>query len=105
MAKIEIMIDNKAYPCRQTMGAMLRFKTETGKEVTEINNSLSDMCTYLFCCVVSACKKDGVDFNMNLMEFADSITPDDLDMWTQAVNGTADKVPDEGASDEREKKS
>ena len=54
MPKIEIMINGKAYPCRQTMGAMLRFKKETGKEVTELGNSLSDMFAYLFCCVASA---------------------------------------------------
>lgn len=104
MTEIEIVIDNKAYPCRQTMGAMLRFKAETGKEVTEISNSLSDMCTYLFCCVVSACKKDGVDFNMNLMEFADSITPDDLTKWTDTVNATADPSP-EDTETQGEKKS
>lgn len=103
MPKIEIMIDGKAYPCRQTMGAMLRFKKETGKEVTEIgDDSLSDMCTYLFCCTASACKKDGVKFDMSLMDFADSITPEDLNQWTEAVNGTADQTPtDEGAADEK----
>lgn len=60
MKKIEIKIDGKEYPCRQTMGAMLRFKQETGKEVTEIGGNLSDICAYLFCCVASACKKDNV---------------------------------------------
>ena len=35
MAKIEVTINGTAYPCRPTMGAMLRFKKETGKEVTE----------------------------------------------------------------------
>ena len=39
MAKVEVTINGKAYPCRPTMGAMLRFKKETGKEVTEITNS------------------------------------------------------------------
>ena len=75
MPKIEIMINGKAYPCRQTMGAMLRFKKETGKEVTELGNSLSDMCAYLFCCVASACKHDGVKFDMSLMDFADRMSP------------------------------
>ena len=92
MPKIEITIDGKAYPCRQTMGAMLRFKKETGKEVTEITNSLSDMCAYLFCCTASACKKDGVKFDMSLMDFADSITPEDLNEWTEAVNATASQA-------------
>ncbi len=95
MSKIEIRIDGKAYPCRQTMGAMLRFKRETGKEVTEIGDSLSDMCAYLFCCTASACKKDGVKFDMGLMDFADSLTPEDLNQWTEAVNDTADELPAE----------
>lgn len=103
MSKIEIKIDGKAYPCRQTMGAMLRFKKETGKEVTEINNSLSDMCAYLYCCTASACKKDGVEFDMSLMDFADSLTPEDLNGWTEAVNGTAAQTPTdtEDAGDEK----
>lgn len=82
MDKIEINIDGKAYPCRQTMGAMLRFKQETGREVTDIEpGSLSDLCTFLWCCIVSACKSDGVEFGLSLMEFADSIGPDEMQAW------------------------
>ena len=101
MSKIEIMINGKAYPCRQTMGAMLRFKQETGKEVTEIGGNLSDICAYLFCCVASACKKDGVPFDMSLMDFADSITPDDLNQWTEVVNGTTEQSPESDAEGEK----
>lgn len=105
MGKIEIKIDGKAYPCRQTMGAMLRFKQESGKEVTQISDSVSDMCTYLYCCVVSACKKDDVPFDMSLMEFADSLAPDYLNQWTEAVNGTAEQSPENEAGVDGEKKS
>lgn len=77
MKKVEITINGKAYPCRQTMGAMLRFKMETGKEVSAISNDVTDMCTYLFCCIASACKHDGVEFGLSLMDFADSVTLDD----------------------------
>jgi len=108
MPKIVIRIDGKAYPCRQTMGAMLRFKKETGKEVTEINGSLSDTCAYLYCCTASACKKDGVKFDMSLMDFADSLIPDDLDQWSGAVSDTAEQTPSDEAvpaGDEGEKKS
>lgn len=103
MPKIEIMIDGKAYPCRQTMGAMLRFKKETGKEVTEISGNLSDMCAYLYCCTASACKKDGVKFDMTLMDFADSLTPEDLNGWTTAVNSTTEttSVSEEDANGEK----
>lgn len=82
MAKIEVTINNVTYPCRPTMGAMLRFKKETGKEVTEITNtSFTDLCTYLYCCVASASAADGVPFSMSLMDFADALNPDDMTTW------------------------
>jgi len=102
MAKIEVTINGKAYPCRQTMGAMLRFKQETGKEVTEIDGGLSDMCTFLWCCIASACKADGVDFDMSLMEFADSLTPEQMEAWTDAVS---EKVESDEQQPGDEKKS
>ena len=98
MEKIEVTINGKAYPCRQTMGAMLRFKQETGKEVTEIDGGLSDMCTFLWCCVVSACKADGVAFGMSLLDFADSLTPEEMEDWSKSVSEEAE------AGDEKKRK-
>ncbi|MGN0069581.1 MAG: hypothetical protein ACI350_07620, partial [Prevotella sp.] len=70
MKKVEIIVNGKAYPCRQTMGTMLRFRQETGKEVSEIGaGCLSDLCTFLWCCTVSACNHDGIDFSLSLMDF------------------------------------
>lgn len=93
--KAEVTINGAVYPCRPTMGAMLRFKKETGKEVTEISNTgFSDLCTYLYCCVASACAADKVAFNMTLIEFADALTPDDMGKWAaemQAKTETTDK--------------
>jgi len=55
MKRIEININGTAYPCSPTMGAMLRFKQETGREITEIDpTSFSDLCTYLWCCAITA---------------------------------------------------
>lgn len=98
MAKIEITVNGKAYPCRQTMGAMLRFKRETGKEVTEIKGDVSDLCTYLWCCVASASKHDGIDFDLSLMDFADSISPEEVTAWANAINEGADDGGDEKKS-------
>lgn len=82
MAKIEIIIDSVAYPCRPTMGAMLRFKKETGKEVTEIDStSITELCTYLYCCVASAAHADKKAFTLSLMEFADALDPEDMNAW------------------------
>ncbi len=92
-AKVEITINGVAYPCRPTMGAMLRFKKETGKEITEITNTgFSDLCAYLYCCVASACAADKVPFSMSLLDFADALDPEQMAVWTasmQAENGQA----------------
>ena len=99
MEKIEITINGKAYPCRQTMGAMLRFKRETGKEVTDIkSDEFSDLVTWLWCCVVSACSHDHIAFDMALMEFADALDPEQMAAWAESI-GT------ENATDQDEKKS
>lgn len=88
MANVIVSINGKAYPCRSTMGAMLRFKQETGKDFTAIDlHAISDICTYFWCCVVSACKADGVDFDMTLMDFADVMTESDMNAWSKTVNG------------------
>ena len=86
MKKIEITINGIAFPCSPTMGAMLRFKKETGKEITEIDaSSFTELCTYLWCCVASASKREGKEFNFSLLDFADNISPDDMGAWTEAV--------------------
>lgn len=83
---IEVKINGEAYPCRPTMGAMLRFKKETGKEVTELNaQNFSDVCIYLYCCIASACANDKKPFNLTLMEFADAVSPEDMNEWAAAV--------------------
>ncbi len=86
MADVKITINGASFPCRQTMGAMLRFKRETGKEVTELKaDSITDMVIYLWCCIKSACQHDGVDFDLSLMDFADSISNEDITEWASVV--------------------
>jgi len=98
--KVTVNINGKEYPCRPTMGAMLRFKKETGKEVTELTNgSFSDLCTYLYCCVASASAADKVPFDLSLMEFADALSPEDMTAWAKQVQ------PDAVAGEGEEKKS
>lgn len=95
MKRIEITINGMAYPCSPTMGAMLRFKQETGREITEINpTSFSDLCTYLWCCVVSAAKREDKPFDLSLMDFADSLTPEDITEWNAAITSEASKNED-----------
>lgn len=87
------------FPCRQTMGAFLRFKRETGREATEMTNDLTDLLTFLYCCTASAAAADGMEFNFTLEEFADRISPDELSQWTAAMQTEAAEAND--AEDEK----
>ena len=99
MKRIEILINGEALPCSPTMGAMLRFKQETGKEITQIDpSSFTDLCTYLYCCVLSASKREGKAFNLSLMDFADAITPEQMEAWNQAM---APEAGNDEAEDEK----
>lgn len=102
MKRIEITINGEAYPCSPTMGAMLRFKQETGKEITEIDpTSLTDLCTYLWSCTVSAAKREGKQFNYSLMDFADSINSDDLKKWNEAITAAATEATEATGTEEK----
>lgn len=87
---MKITVGGVEYPCRATMGAMLRFKRETGREVTEIDaKSVSDLALWIWCCVVSACNADGVAFELSLMEFADHLSPETLRQWAESHKASA----------------
>lgn len=98
MKVLTIEVNGKEYPCRLTMGAMLRFRRETGRDVTEMTGSIEDLCTYLWCCVCSASRRDGKDFDMSLMDFADALDPGTLTAW---ANGLGESAP---AAEDSEKK-
>lgn len=75
-----IKIEGQEYPCRMTMGAMLQFKADTGKEVTEVNGTdLSLVVFLLYACAVSSCRAEHVAFPYkSAIEMADYMAPEDL---------------------------
>lgn len=79
---LNVEIDGVEYPATVSLGAMLLFKDETGKEVNEISG-LSDSIVWLWCCVKSASARTAHPLEMNCQEFADSCTMDVLNAWTQ----------------------
>lgn len=102
MKSVEISINGVAYPCSPTMGAMLRFKQQTGREINQIDtSSFSDLCTYLWCCVASAAKREGKPFDMSLMDFADNLSPEDMAAWSESIGEDADNGD---AEDEKKRK-
>ena len=99
--EVKVTVKGVEYPCRPTMGAMIRFKQLTGKEVTEMKETdLSELCIYLYCCVASASAADGKDFDMTSLEFADALDQKDLQQWVSSVS-TGDSVPDENGEKKR----
>lgn len=82
----KIKINGQEYPASATMGAYLLFTEETGRDVTELNVSdVSDLLTWVWCCVVSACRRDGVAFDISLSCFADYVLVEDVLSWVRQV--------------------
>lgn len=76
------------------MGAILRFKEETHKEVTEISGP-SDWTAYLYCCVASATRADtGAEIPLSLRDFADSIPQEAVVEWVSALQDESEAVGD-----------
>ena len=76
-----ILINGTRYPVRMTMGALLKFKQETGRDVSEIKNTdVSDQVILLWCIVYAACVADGVPFNLGLEEFAFALPMEALNL-------------------------
>ena len=87
MAKkpMTIKIDGKSLPCFPTMGAMLRFKEETGRDVTEVKpHEVSAVCVYMWCCVKSACAREGEPFDYTVQDFLDRVDPASLAAWQES---------------------
>lgn len=89
-----IKINGKEYPVRMLMGALLQFKRETGKDISEVKaNDVADMIILLWCCVASTCRAERVEFNLSLEEFADSLDPENLKiLQDEAVDGSGESA-------------
>lgn len=97
MKNVEVNINGNAYPCRLTMGAMLLFKQQTGREATTIaTDAISDLIIFIWCCIKSACRHDRIDFQLTLDDFADGITPEEAGVIFSVINDETEAQPDEG---------
>jgi len=82
-----VTIAGREYPCRMTMGALVRFKHESGRDVSQMaKNDVDDMVLLLWCCVKSACNADSVEFDMDFQTFADHLMPDHLQRFYAALD-------------------
>ena len=86
-----IVINGTEYPCHITMGAMLRFSRETGRDVSEMKaGDASDLIVFLWCCTASACNAEGVGFSLSLYDFADALSPETLKAFSEGMAAAED---------------
>ena len=89
----KIRIKGQEYPCRVTMGAMVRFKRESGKDIREVNQTDVDlMLMFVWCCVKSACNADEVEFDIAFDRFVDMLEPEDFTAFFGDVQETQKKT-------------
>ena len=88
----KMKIKGVEYPCRVTMGAMVRFKRESGNDIREVDQQDIDlMLLFVWCCVKSACNADGVDFDLPFDRFVDMLESEDFTEFFGEVQGETQK--------------
>lgn len=87
---LTVEIDGVEYPAHPSLGAMLLFKKETGREVNQISG-ISDSIVWLWCCVKSASSKSDKPMTLSCQEFADSCTMEQLTAWNEMQQGNAEE--------------
>lgn len=76
-----------------TMGAMVRFKNESGKDVSKLEKTnISELVLFVYCCVKSACNADKVEFNYDFQSFADLMEPDAANSFYEDMGGEEKKT-------------
>ena len=82
----KMVIGSREYPCRVTMGAMLRFKRATGKDVSRMNGEdMEELTVFVHSCVASACRADGVPFELGVEDMADCLTAEDVTAFYEGM--------------------
>lgn len=77
--KLTIHVGGADYPAYMTMGALRRYKRATGAEASGVDTTdLDSALTFLYCLTASACRAEGVAFDMDEDTFADSLLPEDM---------------------------
>ena len=90
---LKLTVGGREYPCRVTMGAMVRFKHATGKDVSELNQGdIGELVQFIYCCVQSASKADDVAFELDFETFADLLEPDSLTAFYGQVGDVEKKT-------------
>lgn len=67
-----------------TMGALVRFKDMTGKEAGHIDSTnIEELSRLIYCSVISACRREKIEFDMPFEDFLDFLDIDQLNSFYQ----------------------
>ena len=85
---MKMKIGDREYPMRLTLGAMLRFRRETGKELNEAeaDMSMTMLIVLMWCCLVSACQADGVECDLTMEQMADRLDVKDVNRFSSQLS-------------------
>lgn len=76
--KMTIRVNGTEYPCYPTMGAAVRFKDMTGRDIEDMKGT-SDFALYIYCCAKSAYRRENnKDLEMSREDFCDGVLIEDL---------------------------
>lgn len=89
-----IVIDGQEYTYRETMGAMLAFKAETGLDAPE---DLEDIVKYMYHVVKSNCRRERKEFNLSYQEFVDGMDAAEFQRFVEIFTGPAKEEPEKNA--------
>ena len=65
-----VKIKGKEYPIETTMWALLQFKRDKGKALSDLtDDDEEDMVYYTWLCVKGACMRAGMDFDMSFEDY------------------------------------
>lgn len=90
MAKIRLK--GVEYPCRITMGAMIRFKHESGLDIRDVDQKdFVSVIRFMWCCVKSASNADGVQMDYDFETFADLVDAGDMTSFLDEMGSESEK--------------
>jgi hypothetical protein len=69
-----IKVKGKEYPIRPTMWALLQFRRDKQKAVSELKDEdLEDLLYWTYLCVKNTCRQDGVAFDISFEDYCEYV--------------------------------
>lgn len=95
MRKIKLL--GKEYPYTASMGALIRYKEVSGKDVSEDTDAdASSVILMMWCGVKAACSALDITFDMDLQQFTDALEPEEFIAFLKS-NSEVKKKEDAGS--------